>query len=172
MTDWFNRARELQVRDELQRHKHPEPDKARTQKILDSEADWMERVAKRVLEIAEHWVYIQIKRTATGLELKCRGTVQIQLLGHQNFSIKYCDISKPSHVMITSPIKIYHHRIARVRLLNAHNIEEILKFAALGMEAYVEMSTFQRIERNLEELIDALNQNEHVEGLITRKKKD
>lgn len=172
MTDWLNRARDLQVRDELQRHKHPEPDKARTKRILASEADWMERVAKRVLEIADHWVYIQIKRTTTGLELKCRGTIQIQFLGHQNFSIKYCDISKPSQVMINRPIKIYHHRIARVRELNDHNIEEILKFVALGMETYVEMSPFQRIERNLQELIEALNQNEHVEGLITRKKKD
>lgn len=169
MSDWLSKARELQVRDELRRHKHPEPDKKQTDEILASEADWMERVATRVLEIADQWVYIQIDRTAKGLKLTGRGTVEIEFLGHKNFSIKYRDVSKPSHVMITRPLRIYHHRLARVRELNSHNIEEVLKFAALGMDQYIQIARFQRIEQNLETLIQAVNKTEHVEGPITRK---
>lgn len=172
MSDWLRHAREMQVRDELQRHKHPPPDKKRTQEILASEQDWMERVAKRVLEVAEQWVYIMIERTPEGLTLSGRGTVDIKFLKHKEFAIKYHDISKPSTVMITHPLKIYHHRLAKVRELNSHNIEEIVKFAALGMESYVEIATFERIERNLQELISAVNQNEHIEGLHHRKKKE
>jgi hypothetical protein len=170
MVEWLNRARELQVRDELRRHKHPEPDKKRTEEILASEADWMERVAKRVLEIAEQYVYIQIKRLPKGVKLEGRGTVEIEFLGHKNFTIRFRDISKPSHVMINRPLRIYHHRLAKVRELNSHNVEEVVKFAALGTEHYIQIASFQRIERNLDALISAVNDDEHVEGPAARKK--
>lgn len=64
---------------------------------------------------------------------------------------------------------IYHQRLARVRELNEHNIEEILKFVALGMKDYLDIASFQRLEHNLETFIDSVNQAEHFEGPIARR---
>ena len=124
----------------------------------------MERVSKRVQEIADELVYIGITRKPNGVELMGLGRVDIQFLGHKNFAIKYFNVVKASTVTINRPLRIYHHRLVRVRELNSHNIEEILKFAALGVEKYIEISTLARIERNLKTLIEAVNQDEHVEG--------
>lgn len=164
MEDWIKLAQELQLKEELKRQRAAKSAKTRSREILAAEEDWMERVAKRVIEVGERGIHIHLKPTPNGLELSCRGTVDIQFLGHRNFAIKYHHIIKPSHIMTHRPIRIYHHRLARVRELNTHNIEEVLKFAALGMEQYSDTASHKRLENNLNELIGAVNQDEHVEG--------
>jgi len=167
MKDWLKVARELQVSDAMQSVSPTDSRKKQDQESLDLEKDWMERVSERVADLARELIYIGVIRTSKGLELKSRGKVDIQFREHENFMIKYYDIQKPSSVVINGPFKIYHDRVVRVRQLNSHNIEEILKFVALGAEMYIENSQVARIERNLKTLMESVNQHEHVPELET-----
>lgn len=163
MNNWLKIAREAQVDKEIKKLGKTQTEKRREQEMLAAEKNWMERVTQRVQEIAEEMVFVGMTRKPNGMELLGLGKVDIQFLGHQNFAVKFFNVQKAGNVTTTRPIRIYHHRVARVRELNSHNIEELLKFAALGVDKYIEISTLARIERNLKTLIEAVNQDEHVE---------
>jgi hypothetical protein len=168
MDDWVKIAKELQLKDELRAYKSKTRAKGGVEKSLASEEDWMERVAARVMQIAAEGIRIRIEPKPKGMQLICRGTVDIELLENENFAIKYHHVVKPSNILISRPVRIYHHRLVRVRMLNAHNIEEILKYVALGMEEYTEVAARQRLEHNLEGLIKSVNLDDHVEGPFPR----
>ncbi|PWT92307.1 MAG: hypothetical protein C5B54_03745 [Acidobacteria bacterium] len=164
MADWLKRARDLQLEDELKKSKQKE-EKERQQRLKASEGNWMERVNERISKIGEEYVFIGIAQAPKGVQLTGRGTVEIQFQGHENFTIKYFNILKPTMVVLTRPIRTHHHRLARVREMNDHNIEEILKFVALGMDEYTKISSIQRIERNLETLIESMNVDERADNI-------
>jgi hypothetical protein len=77
------------------------------------------------------------------------------------FSITYKNILPPTTLLLRNAIFVHHHRVVKVRELNAHNIEEIMKFVALGMKEYLKISDQSRIEHNLEGLIETLKKDEH-----------
>ena len=162
MSDWLKIAREVQLQDELDKHKHKAEEKNREKEIRESEENWMERMNQRIQQIADQMVHIGLIKRPNGLELTGKEVVGIQMLGHQNFAIKYYNIMPATTITMNRPIKISHHRLVRVREMNNHNIEEILKFVALGMEKYIQISSHQRVERNLHTLLESVNLDERA----------
>lgn len=160
MDDWLKIAREVQLQDELNKLKRKEEEKNREKEIRASEESWMERVNQRIQQLADQMIHIGMIRRPNGLELTGKEIVGIQLQGPKNFAVKYYNVMPATTITVNRPIRIQHHRLVRIREMTNHNIEEILKFVALGMDKYVDISKLKRIERNLETLIESVNLDE------------
>jgi hypothetical protein len=123
---------------------------------------WLDRLMRKVQEASQEGFFIHVKRTPKQFELFLKGRVSIESIAPQGFAITYRNVLKPSNLIFNRPIIVYHHRLVKLRELNDHNIEEILKFVILGMERYCEAAKFSRIERNLKHVIEINNVDERV----------
>lgn len=163
MDEWVKQAKERRARAENSRKKMETDHGIRTAEIVKAESSWIDRVNARIQQLAQQEMRIRVDRKLNGLVLTGKGNVEILFLGHMNYSIRYLNVFPPTNLMTTRVIIVYHHRLVRVREMNSRNIEEILKYVALGMDTYTELAEHDRIERNLEELLEVQNQYEHVQ---------
>lgn len=164
MDDWIKHARDIQEQEEAKKRKEQQEAKSRISEILESEKDWMERVQNRIQKIRGHGLLIKADRNPAGLSLSCKGAAEIQYLSPMNFSVRFHNVYPSSRLVLSHPITVHHHRVVRVREMNEHNIEEILKFVSLGMDNYMEIATYDRLERNLENILESINEEEHIKG--------
>ena len=152
MDEWVKQVKNLKAFQNFSREKEEADRAIRTAEILESEASWMDRMSARVQELNQQDFAIRVDRRVKGIVLTGKGNVEILFLGRMNFSIRYLNVFPPTNLMVNHLITIYHHRLVRVREMSAHNIEETLKYVALGMETYTEIARYDRVERNLEEI--------------------
>jgi hypothetical protein len=161
MANWIKIAKERQLSDYLDTLKRAEDERQRTEEIREAEKNWMDRVQKRVDEVNAEGFFIHVIKKDDSLRLVNKGEAEIELLSRSGFSITYKNILAPTTLLIRNPIFVHHHRVVKIRELNDHNIEEVLKFVALGMKEYLKISPQSRIEHNLEGLIETLKKDEH-----------
>jgi hypothetical protein len=153
MNDWIKIAKEKQLDDYLNQFKKVEETRQRAEELREAENNWMDRVEKRAEEINAEGFFIHVHKKNSTLRLVNKGEVEIELVKRNCFSITYKNILPPTTLILRSPILVHHHRLVNVRELNAHNIEEVLKFVVLGMKKYTEIAKRTRIEQNLQEMM-------------------
>jgi hypothetical protein len=161
MANWIKIAKERQLNDYLDSVKRADEDRQRTEEMKETEKNWMDLVQKRVDEVNAEGFFIHAIKKDDSLRLVSKGEAEIELLPRFGFSITYKNILPPTTLLLRNAIFVHHHRVVKVRELNAHNIEEIMKFVALGMKEYLKISDQSRIEHNLEGLIETLKKDEH-----------
>jgi hypothetical protein len=161
MDDWLKIAKQRQLDEYLDSFKREEEKVLRTEEIREAEKNWMERVQKRVDEINAEGFFIHTSIKEGVLKLANKGEAEIKLLEPACFGITYKNILPPTTLILSGPILVHHHRIVKVRELNAHNIEEVMKFVVLGMKKYSQIAGISRIEHNLQEMISILKKDEH-----------
>lgn len=162
MDEWVKQVKNLKAIQQFSREKEEAERTNREAEILKSEASWMDRMSARIQELNEQDMVIRMDRKVKGFVLTGKGNVEILSIGRMNFSILYLNIYPPTNLMVSHVITVYHHRLVRVREMSSHNIEEVLKYVALGMETYTEIARYDRVERNLEEILEVKNQYERV----------
>jgi len=159
--DWLKEAKQMRVQKEikqaLQTEKHSSVSAA-----SQPQDDWVELILKRIQEVSQEGFFVHVKRTKGHLELYCKGKVEIGFEDPSCISITYRNVSRPSVVWVSRPISVYHHRVVKVREMNARNREEVLKFVVLGMERYCKIAKFSRIELNLQTVSGCQSLQENV----------
>ena len=161
VNNWIKIAREQQLRDYLASVKRTEDDRQRTEESREAEKNWVERVQARVAEIHAEGFFIHTIKKDDIIRLVNRGEAEIELERPASFAITYKNILPATTLLLRHPILVHHHRVVKVRELNAHNIEEVLKFVALGMKKYLRISSQSRIEHNLQGVIQTMKKDEH-----------
>ena len=160
--DWIKIAKDIQDKENAQQKLTEEEELIRKDEILQSEKNWAERVLKRVQEISKEGIPVRVQQKTNLIELSQKGSVRIEYKGHRSFEITFRDVRKPTTLILREAITVNHHRLVKLRELNEHNIEEAVKFVVLGMQKYCDLSTHSRIERNLEDVMESKNIDEHV----------
>jgi hypothetical protein len=153
MNDWLKVAKEKQLDDYLDTFKKVEEKRQRTEELREAEKNWMDRVERRAEEINAEGFFIHVHKKNSTLRLVNKGEVEIELTERDCFSITYKNILPPTTLLLRSPMLVHHHRVVKVRELNAHNIEEVMKFVVLGMKKYTQIASRTRIEHNLQEML-------------------
>lgn len=153
MTDWLKIAKEKQLDDYLNSFRKVEENRHRREEVLEAEKNWVERVEKRVEEINGEGFFIHVHKKDNILRLVCKGEVEIEWIERFHFSITYKNILPPTTLLLRTPMLVHHHRVVKVRELNAHNIEEVMKFVVLGFKRYTQIATRARIEHNLQQMM-------------------
>ena len=161
MDNWIKIAKEQSLRDYLASIKRDEEDRQRTEETREAEKNWMDRVEARVAEIHDEGFFIHAIKKNEKLRLVNRGEAEIEFVQPASFDITYKNIMPATTLLMRHPILVHHHRVVKVRELDAHNIEEVLKFVALGMNKYLRISSQSRIEHNLKGVIQTLKKDEH-----------
>ena len=166
MQDWIKIAKQRQLDDYLASTKRVVENQKEIEELREAEKNWMERVRARVDQINAEGFFIHVikKEKEDILRLVSRGDVVVELLEPSCFALTYKNIMPPTTLRVRNPIFVHHHRVVEVRYLNAHNIEEVLKFVALGMKEYLKISPQSRIEHNLEGIITTLKKDEHEQN--------
>lgn len=160
--DWIKIAKDIQDKEQAQQRLTEEEELIRKDEILEAERTWIDRVLKRVQDISREGFPVRVHQRTNSLELSQKGFVKIEFAGHRCFEITFHHVRKPTVVVLSKPISVNHHRLAKVRELNDHNIEEVIKFVVLGMQKYCDLSVHSRIEKNLDDIIESRNLDEHV----------
>ena len=159
--DWIKLAKQRQLEDYLTSTKRSESDRNRLLEVREAEKNWMDRVQLRVDQIRAEGFYIHVFKKDNTLRIVNRGETEIEFVEPSCFAITYKNIMQPTTLLLRNPIFVHHHRVVKVRELNAHNIEEVLKFVALGMKEYLKISPQSRIEHNLQGITQVLKKDEH-----------
>jgi hypothetical protein len=162
--DWIKLAKQRQLDDYLSSTKRTTVDVRRSEQLREAEKDWIDRVQKRVDEIREEGFFIHMMKKDTVVRIVNRGEAEIELIRPSCFEITYKNILQPTTLLLRNPILVHHHRVVQVRELNSHNIEEVLKFVALGMKEYLKISTQSRLEHNLQGMIQTVKKDEHEQN--------
>jgi hypothetical protein len=160
--DWLKTARDLEAKADHKKYRQEQDRAKREQEILQAESDWLSRVMKMVQQVSNEGFIINSRQRGNQIELSRKGKVIIEFKEHELFQILYHDVQKPTLVMVSHPINVRHHRLVRLRELNDHNIEEAVKFAALGMSDYCKVAKYSRIERNLNAVLGISKVDEHT----------
>jgi len=160
--DWIKIAKDIQDKELAQQKLAEEEEISRKEEIQAAEKSWVERVLKRIQDVSKEGFPVRVHQKPGSMELAQKGTVKIEYLGHRCFAITYHNVRKPTNLILSKPITVNHHRYVKVRELNEHNIEEVIKFAVLGMQKYCDLSPHSRIEKNLADVIESKNFDEHV----------
>jgi hypothetical protein len=160
--DWIKIAKDIQDKEVAQQREAEEEEIIRKDEILAAEKNWVERVLRRVQDVSKEGFPVRVHQKPGSMELAQKGTVKVEFLGHRCFGITYHNVRKPTNIILSKPITVNHHRHVKVREMNEHNIEEVIKFAVLGMQKYCDLSPHSRIEKNLADVIESRNFDEHV----------
>jgi hypothetical protein len=161
MDDWLKIAKQRQLDEYLDSFKREDEIVLRTEEMREAEKNWIERVQKRVDEINAEGFFIRTSIKEGVLKLTNKGEAEIQLLEPACFAITYKNILPATTHILSAPVLVHHHRIVKVRKLNSHNIEEVMKFVVLGMKKYSQIAQISRIEHNLQEMISIVKKDEH-----------
>jgi hypothetical protein len=160
--DWLKTAKELQAKQDVKKYRDEQERSKRESEIRQAESDWKPRVIKMVQRVSNEGITINTRQRGNQIELSRKGKVIVEFKDHQSFEVLYHDVSNPTVVMVSHLINVRHHRLVRLRELDANNIEEIVKFAALGMADYCKIAKYSRIERNLNSVISISKVDEHT----------
>ena len=160
--DWLKIIKDLTQREEAKKAPIAKEQETRAAQQQEADQSWPDRIMKKIQEASRQGFFIHVKRRPNHLELYVKGKVEIEYRGPQSYSVTYRNVLKPSKLILNRPIMVYHHRLVRLRELDDHNMEEILKFVILGMDKYCEAAKFTRIERNLLHVMEIGNVDERV----------
>lgn len=161
MKDWLKIAKERQLDEYLESFKRAEQKLLQAEENREAERNWQERVQKRVSEIAAEGFFIHTSIKEGRFRLMNKAEAELELIEQSCFSITYKNILPPTTLILRIPVLVHHHRIVKVRELNDHNIEEVMKFVVLGMKKYTQIADISRIEHNLQNVISTLKKDEH-----------
>lgn len=160
--DWMKIAKEIQDKEEAQQRLTEEEELIRKDEILEAEKTWVDRVLRRIQDVSKEGFPVRVHQRTNSMDLSQKGAVKVEFKGHRRFEITFYHVRKPTTLVLREPINVSHHRLATVRELNDHNIEEVIKFVVLGMQKYCDLSIHSRIEKNLDEIIESKNLDEHA----------
>ena len=162
--DWIKLAKQRQLEEYLSSTRQTKADMDRLEQVREAEKNWIDRVQKRVEQIRAEGFYIYVFKKDNSVRIVNKGQAEIEFVQPSCFAITYRNIMQPTTLLVRHPILVHHHRVVQVRELDSHNIEEVLKFVALGMKEYLKISSQSRIEHNLHGMIHTLKKDEHEQN--------
>jgi galactose-1-phosphate uridylyltransferase len=147
--EWVKTAKNLEFKEDFKKYREKETESKREEEILEAESNWLSRVMRMVQQVCDQGLFVSARQRGNQIELSRKGKVIVEFKEHQVFEVLFHDIQKPTRVSLRHPVNVRHHRLIRLRELDSNNIEEIVKFAALGINEYAKIAKYSRIERNL-----------------------
>ena len=160
--DWIKVAKDLELKQNIKKYREEQQMSKIQEQTREEQVNWLSRVMNVVQKVGEQGLFVNVRQRANQIELSRRGTVIVEQKERGMFDVLYHDVGKATKVSLNRPVTVRHHRLVHLGQLDDNNIEEIVKFAALGIADYSKIARYSRVELNLHSLLGINKVDEHV----------